>query len=182
MYGRRALVIATLISVSVPTIAFAAVNRETDKRRKPTQDAGYFLGYPSPTYSWHGCTKSDTAYNPIPVSANAPKPGKTTQKYVRFTVLPAGYPRFSWKVKPGWRICGVQGAFLLSSKSVSADLLAEAGYTSSTTQGTTAKNGTETIKVPIPEGGIRTSGYEQFEGKTFNIKSVQSISVFVKKK
>lgn len=182
MTGRRALAIAALVSVAVPAAAVGAVNRENDKRRKPTQDAGYFLGYPSPTYSWHGCTKVDTAYNPIPYSADSPVQGKTTQKYVRFTVLPNGYPRFSWKVKAGWRVCGVQGAFVLSNKSASADLLAEAGYTSSTTAGQTAKNGVETIKVPIPKDSIRARGFEEFEGKTFDIKSVQSISVFVKKK
>lgn len=182
MFGRRILTIAALVSVAAPAAAFAAANRETDKRRTPTQDAGYFMGYPSPTYSWHGCTKVDTAYNPVPLMADSPVKGKTTQKYVKFTVLPSGYPRFSWKVRSGWRICGVQGAFQLSSKSVSADLLTEAGYTSSTTKGQTAQNGVEAIKVTIPKGGIRARGFEEFEGKTFDIKSVQSISVFVKKK
>jgi hypothetical protein len=42
--------------------------------------------------------------------------------------------------------------------------------------------GSETIQVKIPTKGIRVQGYEQFEGKTFSIKSVQHVTVFVKKK
>jgi hypothetical protein len=104
---------------------------------------------------------------------------------VRFTVkVGGGFPRFAWKAKPGWRICGVQAAAQLRSRSVRADLLAEIGYPSGPTQGSTsaASGGTETLSVTIPKRGIRARGFEQFEGQTFSIVAFQSVSVFVKPK
>lgn len=186
---RSLLTILTLIALStaVAPAATAAVkkNPENDKRRGPAMDAGYFLGYPSPTYQWHGCAKADTHHWPIPLAGRAVGPARNTSRYVRFTVRVAGgFPRFSWKVKPGWRICGVQAAMQLRNRTARADLLAEAGYTSGATEGSTssAANGAESIRVTIPRNGIRKQGFEQFEGKTFSIVAFQSVSVFVKPK
>ena len=91
-------------------------------------------------------------------------------------------PYVSWEAKKGWKICGVQAGVVLENPAVSSLLLAEAGYTSGTKSGSTVETGSETIQVKIPANGIRAKGYEQFEGKTFSIKSVQHVTVFVKKK
>jgi hypothetical protein len=103
------------------------------------------------------------------------------QKAVEFTVR-STTPYVSWKAKKGWKICGVQAGVVLENPAVSSLLLAEAGYTSGTKRGSTVATGSETIQVKIPTKGIRVQGYEQFEGKTFSIKSVQHVTVFVKKK
>ena len=65
---------------------------------------------------------------------------------------------------------------------MSADLLAEAAYTSGPKAGATAAgDGREKLKVTIPTKGIRANGFEEFEGKTFGIVAFQSVTVFVKK-
>lgn len=185
---RHLLTITLLVLAMTAAPALAAgikKNPENDKRRGPAMDAGYFLGFPSPTYQWHGCTKVDTHHWPIPLAGQTGSRGKNTSRYVRFTVLlGGGFPRFAWKVKPGWRICGVQAAVQLRNRSARADLLAEAGYTSGPTEGSTSKaaGGGETVKVTIPKNGIRKRGFEQFEGKTFSIVAFQSVSVFVRPK
>lgn len=185
---RRLLVITLLALATVAAPALAAgvrKNPENDKTRGPARDAGYFLGYPSPTYQWHGCTKSDTHDWPIPLAGQPNWRARGTSRYVRFTVTAGGgFPRFAWKVKPGWRICGVQAAVQLRSPAVRSDLLAQAGYTSGPTEGSTSKaaNGAEKIRVTIPKKGIRKQGFEQYEGKTFSIVAFQSVSVFVKPK
>ena len=180
------IVLLALSAVAAPALAAGVKkNPENDRSRGPATDAGYFLGFPSPTYQWHGCTKADTHHWPIPLAGQTGARPKSTSRYVRFTVRVAGgFPRFAWKVKPGWRICGVQAAMQLRSSAVRSDLLAEAGYTSGPTEGSTSKaaNGAETIKVTIPKNGIRKQGFEQYEGKTFSIVAFQSVSVFVKPK
>jgi hypothetical protein len=185
---RPTLLVTLLILAATAAPALAAgvkTNPENDRRRGPAMDAGYFLGSPTPTYQWHGCTKVDTHYWPIPLAGPSSPSGKSTSRYVRFTVkVGGGFPRFAWKAKPGWRICGVQAAAQLRSRSVRADLLAEIGYPSGPTQGSTsaASGGTETLSVTIPKRGIRARGFEQFEGQTFSIVAFQSVSVFVKRK
>jgi len=180
------IVLVALSAVAAPALgAGVKKNPENDKSRGPATDAGYFLGYPSPTYQWHGCTKSDTRDWPIPLAGQTGWKAKGTSRYVRFTVIAGGgFPRFAWKAKPGWRICGVQAAMQLRSSAVRSDLLAEAGYTSGPTEGSTSKaaNGAETVKVTIPKNGIRKQGFEQYEGKTFSIVAFQSVTVFVKRK
>jgi hypothetical protein len=180
---------ATAFVVTAAALALAASapaakpNPENDKRLGPDKNAGYFLGYPSPTYSWHGCTKVDSQHWHINLATRQPTTQKGTSRYVTFTVLRGGgFPRFAWKVKPGWRICGVQAAVQLSNATVDSDLLAETGYTSGPTAGSTSPTGKETVKVTIPRNGIRKRGFEKYEGKTFSIVAFQSVSVFVKKK
>lgn len=87
----------------------------------------------------------------------------------------------TWEVKKGWRICGVQAGVVLDNPTVSALLLAEVGYTSGPRKGATSSTGTETIQVTIPTKGIGREGFEEYEGKTFSIRSVQHVTVFVKK-
>lgn len=183
--GRAAIALAITALALVPATAAisATSNPENDKRLGPANGAGYFLGFPSPTYSWHGCTKVDSQHWHVSLATGQPTTQKGTSRYVTFTVKRAGgLPRFAWKVKPGWRICGVQAAVQMRNASVDSDLLGEASYTSGPTAGSTSPTGRESIKVTIPRKGIRKAGFEKYEGKTFSIVAFQSVSVFVKKK
>lgn len=169
------------LSLAVAAAALAASKPETDKSLGPSATPGHFLGYPTPTYSWHGCTKEDTQWWPISLVSGSPTTSPSTHRRVTFTVKRTGYPRFSWKAKAGYRICGVEAAVQLTSPQVrGSDLLAEASYTSGPTSGSTSLDGREKIKVRIPTKGIDQAGFEEFEGKTFSIAGFQAVSVFVK--
>lgn len=166
----------------VPSVAMAKkVNPEGDKL-PPTASAGYFLGHPTPTYQWHGCTKTasqKTLARPVPGQPEVGRGSKPSA--VEFTVQQGVAPLVSWKVKKGWKICGVQVGAILDNPTVSEMLLGQVGYTSSTRKGSTSTSGTETIQVSIPTKGVG-AGFERFEGKTFSIESIQHVTVFIKKK
>lgn len=154
------------------------------KKLPPSANAGYFLGFPSPTYSWHGCTATAsrvplrTLQSPIP---GEPRVGNgTTPSAVTFTTT-VGAPYVSWKVKRGWTICGVQASAVLRNPKVTADLLAEIGYRSSADSGSTSRDGRETLRVPIPKRAIDRGEFERYEGKVFSIVEVRSVTVFVKR-
>ncbi|HST38325.1 MAG TPA: hypothetical protein VLK58_02395, partial [Conexibacter sp.] len=155
-----------------------------NKQLPPSANAGYFLGFPSPTYSWHGCTATATRVplralqRPIP---GEPRAGRgTTPGAVTFTTT-VGAPYVSWKVKRGWTICGVQAAAVLRNPDVDADLLAEIGYRSGATSGSTSADGRETLRVPIPKRAIDRGEFERYEGKIFSITEIRSVTVFVKR-
>jgi len=186
MHAARRLAVplaaALVVAAAVASVAVAASNPETDKSLGPSATQGHFLGYPSPTYQWHGCKKEDTQWWPTSLVSGNPTTSPSTHRYVTFTVNTKAYPMVSWKAKAGYRICGVEVATQLTSPQVrGSDLLAEASYTSGPTQGTTALNGRETIKVRIPTKGIDQAGFEEFEGKTFTMFAFQAVTVFVKK-
>lgn len=174
-------VLVLALSVSLAPAAAAKSNPENDKL-PPTANAGYFLGYPTPTYSWHGCSKNATIHSPAKEIPGEPKvlPG-SHQGAVTFTVTPTA-PYVSWKVKAGWRICGVQVATVLDNPNVTSMLLAQTGYTSGPKKGSTSASGRETIQVTIPLKGIDSPGFEKFEGQTFSMRSIQSVAVFIKKR
>ena len=181
---RLALPLATalILAAAVASVAVAASNPETDKSLGPSATQGHFLGYPTPTFSWHGCKKEDTQWWPISLVSGNPTTSPSTHRYVTFTVNNKAYPLVTWKAKAGYRICGVEAAVQLTSPQVRGnDLLAEASYTSGPTSGTTAVDGREKIKVRIPTKGINRAGFEQFEGKTFTMFAFQAVTVFVKK-
>lgn len=169
-----------------PAIAAGQSQRSSPeyKRLPPSANAGYFLGFPSPTYSWHGCTATATR---VPLKAlqqpiaGEPRAGRgTTPNAVTFTAT-VGAPYVSWKVKRGWTICGVQAGALLRNPDVSADLLAEIGYRSDPKSGSTAADGRETLRVPIPRRAIDRGEFERYEGKVFSIVELRSVTVFVKR-
>jgi hypothetical protein len=181
---RLALPLIAAAIAGVPAaaaLAKAGSNPETDATLGPSAGPGHFLGYPSPTSSWHGCTKEDTQWWPVSLVTGSRTTTPSSHRYVTFSVNQRGYPRFTWKARAGYRICGVQAAVELYSPQVSEDLLAEASYTSGPTTGATAKDGRETVKVRIPHNGIGDAGFKQFEGKAFSIFAFQAVSVFVKK-
>jgi len=182
MMRKSVPVALALCLVAAPSFAVSVKNNPENKKLPPTANVGYFMGYPNPTYSWHGCTKSATKKTLAPPVTGQPEVFKgNKQKAVEFTVQ-STTPYVSWKAKKGWKICGVQAGVVLENPAVNSLLLAEAGYTSGKKRGSTVEAGSETIQVRIPTNGIRAEGYEQFEGKTFSIKSVQHVTVFVKKK
>lgn len=179
---KRVVLAAALgLSMTLTPASAAKSNPEAD-RLPPGASAGYFLGYPGPTYSWHGCTKTATARSPAaPVPGEPPLPRGSKQKAVTFTVQRTA-PYVSWEVKSGWKICGVQAGAVLDNPTLDSQLLAEVGYTSGPTKGSTSRTGTETIRVTIPTKGIDQQGFEQYEGLTFSMARIQHVVVFVKRK
>jgi hypothetical protein len=182
MIKSTAVTALAVCALAVPSVASAAKSNPESDKLPPTASAGYFLGHPRPTYSWHGCTKTATKLTlatPVDGQPNVFKGNK--QKAVSFT-MQSTPPYASWRVKPGWKICGVQVGAVLDNPSVSSMLLGQIGYTSGTKKGATAADGKETIQVTIPAKGIGSQGFEEFEGKTFSVPSIQHVTVFVKKK
>src|ERR1044072_2349357 len=138
------------------------------RRSPPTAAAGFFLGYPSGTYTWHGCTATATRASLRRLPQAPPLQRGSKQGAVTFTVQLGTAPYISWQAKRGWTICGVQASAVLRNADVDADLLAEIGYTSGRQKGSTARgDGRETISVPIPRKAIDRAEYERYEGKTF---------------
>jgi hypothetical protein len=180
----RLLTAATLavaaLAIAVPG-AHAKKNAEQDGHRAPGDDGGLFLGYPSPTYQWHGCK-----YNAIFTSPSAPqelpdlgtgnKPGAVT-----FTGNRATAPYISWTVDKHYTICGAEVMTELANPTVDALLLGSAGYISGKTKGSTSKSGKETLKVKIPKNGIGQE-FAGYEGKTYTMASIDAVVVFVKKR
>ena len=178
------LLAVALLLAALPAVAPAKVklNSENNKRLGPRQSVGEFLGYPTPTYQWHGCTKTATANNGQPPEQGAPaRPRGNTQRAVTFTTNRAAPPYFRWKANKGWRICGVQATVLLTNPTVRSLLLAEVGYTSGIASGSTAANGKETVQVKIARNAINHSQFRAYEGKTYSLRQVQDLTVFVKK-
>ncbi len=174
--------LAALTLVAVPVAQAGVKDNPENKKLPPTANAGYFLGYPTGTYSWHGCTATATKGTLSARVPGAPPLAKgSRQRTVTFKVSTTA-PYVSWVVKDGWTICGVQASAVLSNPSVDSDLLAEIGYTSGRGKGSTAKgDGDETIAVPIPKKAIDRAEYEQYEGKTFTINYLQDVTVYVKR-
>lgn len=171
-----------LAVVLTPSTAVAKKSDPENDKLPPTASAGYFLGHPTPTYSWHGCTKTASRQTLAKPEAGQPDIGRgTNPSAATFTVRLGVAPFAAWEVKKGWRICGVQVGAILASPEVSSLLMAQVGYTSGTRKGSTSVDGTETIQVKIPTRGIGRA-FEQFEGKTYTIRSIQHVTVFVKKK
>lgn len=181
--SRRAAGLTTLLAVLLAAPAAHAALRDSPeyKRLPPTANAGYFLGYPSGTYSWHGCTATATKASVRRLPQAPPLMRGTKQGAVTFTATLGAPPYISWQAKRGWTICGVQASAVLRNPDVDADLLAEIGYTSGRQKGSTARDGRETIRVPIPRKAIDRAEYERYEGKTFSIVSIQDVTVYVKR-
>jgi hypothetical protein len=179
MRRHAAILAALLASALVPSTALAKVNPETNAKLGPTDNPGHYLSYPTPTYQWHGCKLTSRAQmlnnEEIP---GAPAFGKgTKQSAVTFTVN-ATQPYISWKVKAGYKICGVQASVLLGRPDDDTLHLAEIGYTSGLTKGSTKAAGAETIKVKIP----KDESDKKMAGKTYSIGAPRDVTVFVKKK
>ena len=172
-----------LVALLAPAVvaAKAPVNPET-KSLPPTANPGYLLGYPTPTYEWHGCKATATQSSQFERVPGAPPNYKgSRQGAVTFRTSLGTSPYISWQVKRGWTICGVEAAVVMANPTVDSELLGEIGYTSGRQRGSTASNGRETIRVHIKKGAIGYADFAKFEGKTFSIDYVQDVAVFVKR-
>lgn len=159
------------------------------QNRGPSKDAGYFLGHPLPTYSWHNCTKTSSYQTSVTRPAGYPahrkgnKQGKVkwSTTYNNSATATGGIV-VKWKVAKKWQICGVQIAVLGYHKDAPAYLGMMGGYTSGKKKGNTAK-GKESIKVRVTKKQANMIGLEKgFGNKSYRIDKVYSIYVFVKKK
>jgi hypothetical protein len=174
-----------LLAVAAP--AQAARNPEADKNAKPDQDAGYFLGYPSPTYQWHGCSKTSTEQTPATLDEGVPAPDQgTAHNKVKWTLTTttaatAGYV-LSWKVAAGWKICGAQASVLGSEAGKSFDLAMQTGYTSKAGKGSTVTSGAETIRAKVSKKDCQDLGVDSSYAGSYAISKIYAITVFVKKK
>jgi hypothetical protein len=167
------------------------VNPETAKRG-PTKDLGYYLGFPSATYQWHGCTMTSSQQAPFPKGSEPVplgmdgKPMKvakgTKQGKVRFTTVNSNATHgwtMRWQVKntKKFTICGVQVAGGFSRRGVNERYVAQAGYTSKPGKGSTVSSGGETFKVKVPK-----REYGPYAGKKLDTKIIYAVTVFIKKK
>lgn len=180
---RRAAGLAALAAalLAVPAALAAPSGNAETRNLPPTASPGALLGYPTPTYQWHGCTATATKSSLFERVPGAPPNAKgTRQNAVQFTTGMAA-PYVSWQVKRGWTICGVEVAAVLDNPTVDSELLAEIGYTSGRQRGSTASDGRETIVVPIKRNAIGYEEFRKFEGKTFTIDRIQDVAVFVKR-
>jgi hypothetical protein len=182
---RRAAALALTGFVATGGVAGAATfkaNPETDSHRAPDDDAGLFLGYATPTYSWHGCKITSVWVSPAGLPQGAPPlDAGTKPRTVTFTHTSTAPPYVSWKVNSRYKICGAEVMVEMENPTVDSLLYGSAAYTSGKTKGSTATNGRETIKVKIPKGGIGQD-FAQFEGKTYSLAQIDGIAVFVKKR
>ena len=182
--SRRTAALSALAAalLAVPSALAATRGNPETKSLPPTANPGYLLGYPTPTYQWHGCTATaerSTLFARVP---GAPVNGKGNHPgAVQFTTTLAAPPYVTWQAKRGWKICGVQASVVLDNPTVDSQLLAEVGYTSGPQRGSTARDGRETILVPIKRGAIGYQDFAKFEGKTFTIDRIQDVAVFVKR-
>jgi len=181
-----ASVLTSLVLVGTSAGVAGAVNPET-ANRKPDQDAGHFLGHPTPTYQWHGCTKSATRKTPTTAPVELPAtPRGNKQKAVTWTVVDSDAADsgwvLRWEVDKGWKVCGVQVAVRGSNPNLDTDLLMQSGYTSGVKKGATVKSGGETIKVKISKHEAEMGGLPaQYGGKKYTIEDIYYVAVFIKK-
>jgi hypothetical protein len=176
-----ALVALAAALLAVPSALAATRGNPETKSLPPTANPGALLGYPTPTYQWHGCTATATKSSLFERVPGAPLNAKGNhQGAVQFTTSLSA-PYVTWQVKRGWTICGVEVAAVLDNPTVDSELLAEIGYTSGKQRGSTARTGRETILVPIKRGAIGYQDFRKFEGKTFTIDRIQDVAVFVKR-
>jgi hypothetical protein len=183
LHSRRVAALAALAAALLLAPAALAAPRGNPETKSlpPTANPGYLLGYPTPTYQWHGCTATATRSTLFERVPGAPPNAKGNhQGAVQFTTSMSA-PYVTWQAKRGWKICGVEAAVVLENPTVDSLLLAEIGYTSGAQRGSTARDGRETILVPIKRGAIGYQDFAKFEGKTFTIDRIQDVAVFVKR-
>jgi hypothetical protein len=188
--GMSSRIVACLVVLAAmgATPALAAKhtsNPETDASLGPETGAGHYLPGQSESGQWHGCRKEDLQWYPTSLLSGQPTSSPSSHRYVTFKVNVGGRPTFSWKVKSGYRICGVEAfATLASAETRGGELLAWASYKSGPTSGSTATDGKETVMVHMPKSldVDDQPDLKVFEGKTLGMYAFQAIAVYVKKK
>jgi hypothetical protein len=188
---RRALAAATVSGLVLATAGPALAVHQTpegNSHAKPNDDEGYFLGYPAPTYQWHGCTKTSSVVTPAPREVEVPEQPShgSKQKAVTWTVTDSttATSRYvvSWKVAPGWKICGVQAAILGDAPDNPYLTAMEIGYTSKGNRGSTVTAGSETIQTKLSKKDCQELGIGAQYAGHFSISKIYGLTAFVKKK
>lgn len=161
-----------------------AVDPVTDGSLGPADGPGHYFDGQSSSSRFHGCRKSDEQWYPTSLLSGTPTTTPSTHRYVTFSVNTQAFPTFTWAAKAGYRICGVEAFATLGGPDTrGGELLAWVSYTSGPAQGSTAKNGKETIKVRTPKDlGTDDPSFTVFAGKTLSIGSFQAVTVYVKKR
>jgi hypothetical protein len=161
---------------------------EGNKNAKPNDDQGYLLGYPAPTYMWHGCTKTSSVVTPVSREPEVPqqpakgnKQSKVTWTVTDSTTATARYV-VSWKVADGWKICGVEAAVLGRDPNNPYDIGMQIGYTSKATKGSTVTSGSETIKVKVTKKDTQEMGIDASYAGHFSIAKIYGLTAYIKKK
>jgi streptogramin lyase len=179
---RAARTIKVKAAAAHASAAKHAANPETDTHLGPEAGAGHYLPGQSQTAQWHGCRKSDIQWYPTSLLTDQPTTSPSSHRYVTFTV--GQHPTFSWKVKSGYRICGVEAfVTLASAETQGGQLLAWASYKSGPTSGSTAVDGKETTMVHMPAHlDSDQPDLKIYQGKTLGMYAFQAIAVYVKKR
>jgi len=179
----------SVLVLAAGSAAHAGRDPEGDTHAKPGDDAGYHLGYPAPTLSWHGCTRTSSQVTPADQDEEDGVPAQPTrgnkQSKVTWTVTPSttassGYV-VSWKVADGWTICGAQAAVLGRDPAQAFDLVMQTGYTSQRGKGSTVTSGAETIQVKVTKKQLQEEGRDPMYAGTYSIVKIYSLTVFIKK-
>jgi hypothetical protein len=180
------LTVVAIAGAASPALAAArGSNPETNASLGPETGAGHYLAGQSESAQWHGCRKEDIQWFPTSLLSGQPTTSPSSHRYVTFTVKPGALPTFSWKVKAGYTICGVEAfATLASAETKGGELLAWASYKSGPASGSTALDGKETVKVHMPKDlDVEDQpDLKIYEGKTLGMYAFQAIAVYVKKK
>lgn len=181
---------ASGLLLTLAPVAPASAGRplpENNTNAKPNDDEGYFLGYPSPTSSWHGCHKTSSVVTPATQEAEVPAQptkgnaqAKVTWTTTASTTATSRYT-VSWKVADGWKICGVEAAILGDAPDNPYLTVMQAGYTSKATKGSTATSGSETIRVKLSKQDCQEIGIDTQYAGNFSIAKIYSLTAYVKK-
>lgn len=177
--------LAAIACVLTTTVPATAVIPEGDKDAKPTDHAGYHLGYPSPTLAWHGCTKTSSQVTPADQDEEYGVPAQPThgnkQNKVTWTVT-GGENDYvlSWKVASGWTICGAEAAVLGTDPAQTFDLAMQVGYTSKKGSGA-AQAGPQPFQVQITKKDCKEEGIDAMYAGRWSIQKIYSVTVYIKK-
>jgi hypothetical protein len=180
-----ACLVVLVAAAATPALAAqAASDPETNASLGPEAGAGHYLPGQSESSAWHGCRKEDIQWYPTSLLTDQPTTAPSSHRYVTFTVNAGSRPTFSWKVKSGYKICGVEAfATLASAETRGGELLAWASYKSGPTSGSTATDGKETVMVHMPQHlDSDQPDLKVYEGKTLGMYAFQAIAVYVKRR
>ncbi len=178
---------ALLLALAPGSATAGRPQPESNADAKPNDDQGYFLGYPAPTYAWHGCHKTSSVVTPAPQEAEVPAQptkgnaqAKVTWTVTSTTAATSGYT-VSWKVADGWKICGVEAAILGDAPDNPYLTVMQVGYTSKATKGSTVTSGAETIKVRLSRKDCQEIGLDTQYAGNFSIAKIYALTAYVKK-
>ena len=190
---RRRMLVRRVVPAALVTAAMLAagatplgaqgprLNSENNPRLGPAADHGKWLGHPTNTYMWHGCTQhARFNTNEVREPGMPPYGRGNRQAAVTFTRHQTG-PYVRWQTRPGWRICGVQMSVLLGSPDDRTRYASSIAYRSAHLKGQTAPKGRETVKVRVPRNDPDRESARRMAGKVYTPVKIYDVTVFVKR-